>query len=51
MDVQILELRVLKTSRDISGINVILDSISNSLNVNFKALEEYDGCSTNNLLG
>jgi hypothetical protein len=40
---QILQVRVLKTSREVSGINVKLDSTTNSIHVNFKALEEDDG--------
>ena len=40
---EILDFKVLKVARSVSGIEVTRDSISNSLTIHLKALEEYDG--------
>ncbi len=40
---EILDFKVLKTARDISGIRVIKDTTDNSLRIDFTALEKDDG--------
>ena len=43
IDSEILYYKVLKTARDISGINVTKDTVNNSLKIDFNALEKDDG--------
>jgi len=40
---EILDFKLLKVSRPVSGIKLIRDTLSNSLTIQFKALEEGDG--------
>src|SRR6267154_1458605 len=40
---EILDFKLLKVSRPVSGIKLIRDTLSNSLSINFKALEKDDG--------
>src|SRR5687768_16650229 len=40
---EILYFKVIKNSREVSGINIIKDTIDNSLIIDFKALEKDDG--------
>jgi hypothetical protein len=40
---EILDFKLLKVARPVSGIKLIRDSVKNSLSINFKALEQDDG--------
>ena len=40
---EILDFKLLKVARPVSGINVMRDTMGNSLSINFKALEKDDG--------
>ncbi|MFZ6009724.1 MAG: hypothetical protein ACOYXT_05190, partial [Bacteroidota bacterium] len=42
-EAEILDFKVLKIAREVSGISVLKDTLTSELVVDFKALEKYDG--------